>query len=101
MLSPRARRSRSRASPGAREVLPLSSSSDAIEAAPFAGRAGAYAGSSREENFMWRIHRSLVVLALAIFVLSVPRPAAAAAGSVRGTVSGPDAKPMGGVPLTL
>src|SRR6185295_11451526 len=50
---------------------------------------------------MWRIPRSLVALTVAIVVLSIPRPAAAAAGSVRGTVSGPDAKPMGGVPLAL
>jgi hypothetical protein len=42
-----------------------------------------------------------VLLALALLVLAPAAHAAAAAGSIRGAVTGPDGKPMGGVPLQL
>ena len=43
----------------------------------------------------------VAAVALALVLLAQTGLAAAAAGSIRGTVTGPDGKPMGGVPLQL
>ncbi len=47
------------------------------------------------------VHCTVAVLVLCLAPFSQPAGAAVAAGTVRGTVTGPDAKPMGGVALVL